>query len=58
MPSALRFVQSRLRCQACMVWLADKDMDHIRGAPRHPQTKGKIERWHQTPKNRILLENC
>ena len=20
-------------------------------------TQGKIERWHQTPKNRILLEN-
>uniref|UniRef100_A0A2A3JWA1 Integrase catalytic domain-containing protein n=1 Tax=Alloyangia mangrovi TaxID=1779329 RepID=A0A2A3JWA1_9RHOB len=25
--------------------------------PNHPQTQGKIERWHQTPKNRILLEN-
>jgi transposase InsO family protein len=23
----------------------------------HPQTQGKIERWHQTMKNRILLEN-
>ena len=30
---------------------------HIRGAPCHPQTQGKIERWHQTLKNRILLEN-
>ena len=28
-----------------------------RGAPYHPQTQGKIERWHQTLKNRILLEN-
>jgi putative transposase len=28
-----------------------------RGAPCHPQTQGKIERWHQTLKNRILLEN-
>jgi putative transposase len=27
------------------------------GAPYHPQTQGKIERWHQTLKNRILLEN-
>jgi hypothetical protein len=27
------------------------------GAPNHPQTQGKIERWHQTLKNRILLEN-
>ena len=25
--------------------------------PYHPQTQGKIERWHQTLKNRILLEN-
>ena len=32
-------------------------MKHIRGAPMHPQTQGKIERWHQTLKNRILLEN-
>lgn len=24
----------------------------------HPQTDGKIERWHQTVKNHILLENC
>jgi putative transposase len=38
-------------------WLDDKDMDHVRGAPYHPQTQGKIERWHQTLKNRILLEN-
>ena len=38
-------------------WLADQGMDHTRGAPSHPQTQGKIERWHQTLKNRILLEN-
>jgi len=38
-------------------WLSGKGMDHTRGAPCHPQTKGKIERWHQTLKNRILLEN-
>ena len=30
---------------------------HVRGAPYHPQTQGKIERWHQTLKNQILLEN-
>src|SRR5438034_10175163 len=29
----------------------------LRGAPYHPMTQGKIERWHQTLKNRILLEN-
>ena len=38
-------------------YLADKNMRHVRGAPFHPQTQGKIERWHQTLKNRILLEN-
>jgi putative transposase len=38
-------------------WLNDQGMDHVRGVPYHPQTQGKIERWHQTLKNRILLEN-
>ena len=38
-------------------WLEDRGISHIRGAPFHPQTQGKIERWHQTLKNRILLEN-
>ena len=38
-------------------WLTNEDMDHVRGATRHPQTQGKIERWHQTLKNRILIEN-
>ena len=38
-------------------WLEKNNMRHIRGAPYHPQTQGKIERWHQTLKNRILLEN-
>jgi len=38
-------------------WLNEQDMSHIRGAPYHPMTQGKIERWHLTLKNRILLEN-
>jgi transposase InsO family protein len=38
-------------------WLSDEGMDHVRDAPYHPQTQGKIERWHQTQKNRILLKN-
>jgi len=38
-------------------WLQANDMTHVRGAPYHPMTQGKIERWHQTLKNRILLEN-
>ncbi len=32
-------------------------MKQSRGAPYHFQTQGKIERWHRTLKNRILLEN-
>jgi len=38
-------------------WLDQRKMEHVRGAPNHPQTQGKIERWHQTLKNRILLEH-
>ncbi len=38
-------------------WLEGQKMDHVRGAPFHPQTQGKIKRWHQTMKNRVLLEN-
>ena len=38
-------------------YIKDNGMRHVRGAPYHPQTQGKIERWHQTLKNRILLEN-
>ncbi len=38
-------------------WLGERKIGHVRGAPNHPQTQGKIERWHQTLKNRILLEN-
>lgn len=38
-------------------WLEGQKIDHVRGAPYHPQTQGKIERWHQTLKNRISLEN-
>jgi len=33
-------------------YLEDKGMDHVRGAPYHPQTQGKIERWHQTMNRR------
>jgi putative transposase len=38
-------------------WLDKQNIQHVRGAPYHPQTQGKIERWHQTLKNRILLEH-
>ena len=32
-------------------------MLHDAGRSPHRQTQGKIERWHQTLKNRVLLEN-
>jgi transposase InsO family protein len=38
-------------------WLGARGMAHTHSAPYHPMTQGKIERWHQTLKNRILLEN-
>ena len=30
-------------------WLDAQNMGHVRGAPYHPQTQGKIERWHHLP---------
>jgi len=38
-------------------FLKRKDIDHIRGAPYHPQTQGKIERWHRSMKNVVKLQN-
>ena len=38
-------------------YLKEHEIGHTRGRPYHPMTQGKIERWHQTLKNRILLEN-
>ena len=38
-------------------WLEDNGIKHIRGRPYHPMTQGKIERYHRSMKNRILLEN-
>ena len=32
-------------------------MTHTRGAPYHPQTQGKIERYHRTMKNVVKLEH-
>ena len=32
-------------------------MKHTRGAPYHPMTQGKIERYHRSMKNVVNLEN-
>ena len=34
-----------------------QDMEHTRGAPHHPQTRGKIERYHRSMKNVVKLEH-
>jgi putative transposase len=38
-------------------YLADHEMKHTRGQPYHPQTQGKIERYHRTMKNVVKLRN-
>jgi len=38
-------------------YLEGEDMSQVFGAPYHPQTQGKIERYHRTMKNVIKLEN-
>jgi transposase InsO family protein len=38
-------------------YLEANNMVHTRGRPYHPQTQGKIERWHRSMKNQILLNN-
>jgi putative transposase len=44
-------------CGQLASWLAEHAMDHSRGKPYHPMTQGKIERYHRSLKNQILLEN-
>ena len=38
-------------------FIEDVDLGHVQGAPYHPQTQGKIERYHRTMKNVVKLEN-
>jgi putative transposase len=38
-------------------YLTKHHMRHTRGAPYHPMTQGKIERWHRSLKNVINLDN-
>lgn len=35
----------------------EHEIDHIRGKPLHPQTQGKIERYHRSIKSVVLLDN-
>ena len=38
-------------------WLRKQDIEHTRGAPYHPMTQGKIERYHRSMKNVVKLEH-
>lgn len=38
-------------------FLESKHIDHTRGAPYHPMTQGKIERYHRSMKNIVKLQN-
>ena len=38
-------------------FLDSKHMEHTRGAPYHPMTQGKIERYHRSMKNIVKLQN-
>lgn len=38
-------------------FLKDKKMKSIHGKPNHPQTQGKIERYHRSMKNVVKLDN-
>jgi transposase InsO family protein len=38
-------------------YLENKGMGHTRGKPYHPMTQGKIERYHRSMKNEILLQH-
>lgn len=38
-------------------FLKERGVKHIHGQPLHPQTQGKIERWHRSMKNVVKLEH-
>jgi putative transposase len=38
-------------------YVQENAIKHIRGKPNHPQTQGKIERYHRSMKNIIKLDN-
>jgi transposase InsO family protein len=46
------YISSELR-----QYLDDHGLTHTRGRPYHPMTQGKIERYHRSMKNVLLLDN-
>ena len=45
------YVSGELRC-----FLESRQIEHARGAPFHPMTQGKIERYHRSMKNLVQLQ--
>jgi len=43
--------------KALKAYLQQEGIAHTRGKPYHPMTQGKIERYHRSMKNILLLEN-
>ena len=43
--------------KALKEYLDDEGISHNKGKPYHPMTQGKIERYHRSMKNVLLLEN-
>ena len=43
--------------KALKQYLEQEGIAHTRGKPYHPMTQGKIERYHRSMKNILLLEN-
>ena len=43
--------------KALKAYLEQEGIAHTRGKPYHPMTQGKIERYHRSMKNILLLEN-
>jgi transposase InsO family protein len=43
--------------QELKTYLEDKSIKHIRSRPYHPMTQGKIEWYHRSMKNIVLLDN-
>ena len=43
--------------KALKEYLEQEGIAHTRGRPYHPMTQGKIERYHRSMKNILLLEN-
>jgi putative transposase len=38
-------------------YMENREMKHVRGAPYHPMTQGKIERYHRTMKNIVKFQH-